>query len=60
MQRWRHLAIGNTVAGAVVCVLALIFLPRAAAAAIAALMALGVADTWYLDRRYRRTGRLLR
>ena len=58
--RVRNLAIGNSVAGVVVSLAAFAFLPTGIAVGISALMALGVADWWYLQRRYQKTGRLLR
>ncbi len=56
VRRWRRLAIANTAAGAIVLALALVFRPHWLAALVAVLMVVGVADTWYLDRRLRRTG----
>ena len=59
-HRWRALALGSTIAGVLVAVLAVIFLGMPASAIIVALMVVGVADTWYLDWRLRRTGSLFK
>jgi len=59
-RRFRNLAIGNSVAGVFVSALAIAFLPTGLAVGFIAFMALAVADTWYLERRYQKTGRLTR
>jgi len=59
-RKWRRIEVGNTIAGVVVSVLAVVFLPSVAAALIVLFMVLCVADTWYLGRRLKRTGRLFR
>jgi hypothetical protein len=56
MARWRRLAVGNTIAGVVVSVLALVFLPLPIGLIVTGAMAIGVGDTWYLDRRIHRSG----
>jgi O-antigen/teichoic acid export membrane protein len=60
VRKWRRIEVGNSVAGVVVSVVAVLLLPAAAAAVVVAVMAVCVADTWYLGRRLRRTGRLFR
>jgi uncharacterized membrane protein len=60
VRRMRHLVIGNTIGGVIVAALAAAFLPIGLALVVIAFMVLGVADTWYLERRLRRTGRLTR
>jgi hypothetical protein len=57
-RRVRNLAIGDSVAGVVASVAAFAFLPTGLAVGISAFMALGSANMWYLERRYRNTGRL--
>jgi hypothetical protein len=59
-RKWRRIEVGNTVAGLVVSIAAIVLLPSVLAALVVVLMALGVADTWYLGSRLRRTGRLFR
>ncbi len=60
VRRWRQVELGNTIAGVVVCaVVPFLLSPLATVLTIAAMTA-GVADTWYLGRRLRRTGQLFR
>jgi hypothetical protein len=60
VRRWRRLAIANTAAGAIVVVMALVFLPKLIAGLLVVLMVVSVGETWYLDRRLRRTGNMFR
>jgi hypothetical protein len=60
VRRVRNLAILDSVLGVVASGAAFAFLPTGFAVGISVFMALGAADFWYLDRRYRKTGRLLR
>jgi hypothetical protein len=59
-RKWRRIELGNTLAGFVVSIVAIGLLPGVVAALVVVLMALGVADTWYLGSRLRRTGRLFK
>jgi hypothetical protein len=59
-RKWRRIELGNTLAGFVVSTVAIVLLPGVVAALVVVLMALGVADTWYLGSRLRRTGRLFK
>lgn len=59
LTRWRHPAIVNTCLGVVTAVAFLAALRTAIGLMLALLIALGVADTGYLDRRFRRTGSLV-
>ncbi len=59
-RRWRNVAIGNSVAGVVSSALATAFLPTGFAVGVVAVLALAVADTWYLERRFEKLGRLTR
>jgi hypothetical protein len=59
-RKWRRIEVGNTIAGVVVSVAAVTFLPSVVAAFIVVFMVLCVADTWYLGRRLKRTGQLFR
>jgi len=60
VRKWRRIELGNTAAGLVISVAAVVLLPSVLAAVVVVLMAIGVTDTWYLGRRLRRTGRLFR
>jgi hypothetical protein len=59
-RKWRRIELGNTLAGFVVSIAAIGLLPGVVAALVVVLMVLGVADTWYLGSRLRRTGRLFK
>ena len=58
VRKWRRLEVGNTIGGAVAAIVVLVFVNGWLAACLVGLLALGVADTWLLGRRLRRTGRL--
>jgi hypothetical protein len=60
VRKWRRIEVGNSIAGVIVSVAAVLLLPAAGWAVVVAFMVLCVADTWYLGRRLRRTGRLFR
>ncbi len=59
-RKWRRIELGNTLAGFVVSIAAIVLLPGVVAALVVVLMVLGVADTWNLGSRLRRTGRLFK
>lgn len=59
-RKWRRIEVGNTIAGVIVSAAVVVFLPGVAAGLIVVFMVLCVADTWYLGRRLKRTGRLFR
>ena len=52
-HRWHLVAIGNTVAGALVVAAAIIYIQWPWLAIVIVFVVLGVADTWYLSRRFR-------
>lgn len=56
--KWRRLAIANTVAGITTFAVTAAVAPRALALGVGVLMAGSVIETWYLERRVRRTGTL--
>ena len=55
-RKWRRIEVGNSVAGLLVSVAAVLFLPSVAAAVVVGFLVLRVADTWYLGRRLSELG----
>lgn len=53
VRRWRLLGLANTGAGILVVFMGIVFLPVPWAIALTLLMAIGVADTWYIAQRVR-------
>ena len=53
VRRWRLLGIANTGVGILVVFMGIVFLPVPWAIALTLLMAIGVADTWYIAQRVR-------
>ena len=56
VAKWRRLAIGNTVAAAVVVVITWLLWAPLVAGIVTVVMAITVADIWYLVARTRKTG----
>jgi hypothetical protein len=57
-RQWLFVALGNTVAGAVVVVMAVIILPRPWSIIVVVLMAYSVFTNWRFARRFRNRARI--
>jgi hypothetical protein len=60
IRKWRRIEVGNSIAGVLVSVGAVLILPSVVAALVAAFMAICVSYSWFLGSRLKRTGQLLR